>query len=208
MSSTLYRRFRLSLASTFRKGRSLALAVALAGAAFPMPAHAAALQVDGVTYSRAGAELLPCIKVALNPQPQPDGFQLRVAPDASARPVLTQSNSAGRTFSVDVSALDAATGLTLRLFPPGPCRDGACQQFAVPALAADGTHLLILFGVTSNDGLLDPGTIRGFNPQPEPPGFPAGTMEVYFTLAGAGPATANVTITVLNQSTGRVVTMQ
>ena len=205
MSTNLFDRF----LATLRRGRTLVAVAAFASAvAGPLPARAALLQVDGITFNQAGGQIIPCVKVAFDPLSPPTAFQLRVAPDGAARPVLTQSNATGRTFSAHIAVLDGATGAVMPLFPPGPCRDGTCQQFTVGATAADGTRLLLVFSITSPQGLLDPGTIRGFNPQPEPPGFPAGALEVDFALAGSGPATANMTLTVYNQSTGRVVAVQ
>ena len=205
MSRNLFERF----VSTLRRSRSLVAGAALAvGVLGAVPARAAVVQVDGLTYNRAGGQVVPCIKVAFDPLAAPTAFQLRVAPDTSARPVFTQRNTTGRTFSAHIAVLDGLTGGVMQIFPPGPCRDGTCQQFTVGAVAADGTQLLLVFSISSPDGLLDPGTIRGFNPQPEPPGFPAGALEVDFALAGAGPATANMTLTVLNQSTTRVVSVQ
>ena len=100
-------------------------------------------------------------------------------------------------------------GQHIRLFPPGPCRDGSCQNVNVQGVADDGTRLLFHFQISSPDGRLDPGSVVGFNPQPEPPGDFMGqnAMIVHFDIAGARATTVSAALLVINQSTGRVVTI-
>ena len=162
---------------------------------------------DGATTGVSGRLLLPCIKVALTAQADPPGET--TSTQGAFGPTLTTSNRAGRLFSLKVSVTDD-NGQHIRLFPPGPCRDGSCQNVNVQGVADDGTHLLFHFQISSPDGRLDPGSVVGFNPQPEPPGDFSGdnAMIVSFGIADASAATVSAALIVLNQSTGRVVTVR
>lgn len=211
MSTSLTDRLFSRFLTAIRHGRRFAAGAALlaATAGAPQTANAALFQFEAVTSTAAGGQLLPCIKVAFNPQNQTTALQARMTPDNSARPVVVNYNRRTNMFTFQLAVSDDA-GQSIRLFPPGPCRDGSCQYINVLGVAADGTRLLFHVDLASPDGLVDQASIHGFNPQPEPPGDFAGigAMQVDFGIAGATAATVSATITVLNQSTGRVVSLQ
>jgi hypothetical protein len=189
--------------------RSLA-AGALVVAALLVPRVASAetvFEYDGATTGVSGRLIIPCVKVALEAQGDQGG--VATSRQGTYGPTITNSNPAGRSFVLQISVTDD-NGQGIRLFPPGPCKDGTCQNINVQGVADDGTHLLFHFQMTSPDGLLDPGSIVGFNPQPEPPGDFAGpsAMIVDFGIANARTATVSGALLVLNQSTGRVVSVK
>ena len=142
----------------------------------------------------------------LTEEPNSTALQVQLQPDFNARPVLTNYNRAGNSFSMNI-AMDDGKGGSVRLFPPGPCRDGSCQgYFNVQGQAADGTNYLIHVDVSSANGSLDPGSIYMFNPQPDPPGDFHGGIQINFNIANTTSATVSTTITVL--SGNRVVPLQ
>ena len=111
---------------------------------------------------------------------------------------------------------------TDRILPPGPCRaegelpPGPCTPvdldlppgpcFELIALLGDGTTLGIEVSVQMVGGELDPGSLVGFNPQPEPPGdFP---MELAFDLRAEGRRDAAITVNVALVADGRVLPIE
>ena len=164
------------------------------------PARASFFGFDAqAVLTRSGGQVVPCIKI--KPAPNPDYFGLKqsMAADAGGHPVITLSNRGGNRYSMLLTAADAATGVRLQIFPPGPCRTLECSRsnsIPVVVTTADGTTLIYHLTITSNDGVLDPGSIYSFNPQPDPPGDWSGATEVLFNLTSPNGSPSSVNITV------------
>lgn len=99
-----------------------------------------------------------------------DVEQITYRSSVDAAPVVVWGRGAGdRIFPPDPCKAVTAD------LPPGPCTPlnpelppGPC--FELDALLTDGTVLGIAIAFQSEGGELDPGSLVGFNPQPEPPG--------------------------------------
>jgi hypothetical protein len=77
--------------------------------------------------------------------------------------------------------------------PPGPC-------FELIAVLADGTELGISITITSENGWIDPASLVGFNPQPDPPGFPA-AIQLDLSAASREGAALDVAISLCDGKT-------
>lgn len=169
---------------------SLAAAAAVSLAALA-PAHAGAFEVEGAPITTPRGNLfIPCLKVALVPQPDPPGLEQRMGPDAAGRPAISASNPAGARYSLIVSGQDDVTGAWLRVFPQQSCTPTSCADgvnFVV--LAPDGSPVTLRVAITGDDGRLDPATVRGFNPQPEPPLNRPTPGQIDFGLTSTLPST-------------------
>lgn len=163
------------------------------------PARAMNFGLEGSSVPRRTTGLLiPCIRIGTNASPRVAGIEQRFGVDEAGHPTFTVIQREGGRFSLLVSAHDDETGETLRILPPGPCRTAECaDRIQLVGLTRDGTAVVLRFTVSSPDGRLDPGSIRGFNPQPEPPGdFDAGVLQIDFTVTSDAPAsTAVLTLT-------------
>ena len=161
--------------------------------------------------------------------PQPD-FELRgdVASTrirtAGADVLLGLSEEAKAVFYItgEEEAVQVwGEGATDRFLPPGPCRadgelpPGPCTPvdralppgpcFELLVLLADGNELGIEVSVQAENGEIDPGSLVGFNPQPEPPGdFP---VELGFSILGAGrDVVTHVNVALVHE--GRVLALE
>jgi hypothetical protein len=148
----------------------LGCALLAASAAQALPA----VQIDPKAFhfalqANSGPEN-PGVAVGFNPQPDPPGEPLTLLDLLDAtRPVLTVPAGGERSFrflfalgtSGDISPFE------LVLVPP-PDAD----RLAIEARNRDGRTLLTIdaFVSISDGGHLDPGSIVGFDPQPDPPG--------------------------------------
>jgi len=139
----------------------------------------------GVTSALAGIEPVPWLPatggfdnpmfwVLFNPQPEPPGYEMHWSTDSSGNLVF--------------SAPYGADGMRLLFGASGPAGlfdmlnfsetpDGFASQLL------DGTQLLYSADFTfSSSGMLFPGSLVAFNPQPEPPGAPLVSWWVTFDL--------------------------
>lgn len=173
----------------------LAAAVALQAS----PARALNFSFEGSAVPRRTSGLiLPCVRIATNASPHLAGIEQRLGVDEAGHPTFTVIQREGGRFSLLVSGHDDETGEVLRILPPGPCRTAECaDRIQLVALARDGSSVVLRFAVSSPNGRLDPASIRGFNPQPEPPGdFDPGVLQIDFALTSDAPAsTAVLTLT-------------
>ena len=151
---------------------AVAFACALLGAS---AAHALpAVQIDSKQFlfalEASNGPANPGVAVGFNPQPDPPGEPLTLLDLLDAtRPVLTVPAGGERSFrflfalgtSGDVNPFELV--LTA---PPEP------DRLAIEARNRDGRTLLTIdaFVSISDGGHLDPASIVGFDPQPDPPG--------------------------------------
>lgn len=90
----------------------------------------------GVTTSLTGRTITPNIKISIGGESERAPVSTTTA--GPYGPTLTAGNPDGGQFLLQISMTDE-NGQTFRLFPPGPCKDGTCQNVNVLAVASDGT---------------------------------------------------------------------
>lgn len=162
------------------------------------PAAAASFQFRAESLrGNGGGVLVPDLRVSVNSMNAARGVEQAMDTDERLRPVVSAVNENNNTYSLIVGLKDAATGQAMRILPPGPCRTRECMDrnyINFAATAADGTPILVRATIASPDGRLDPGSIYGFNPQPEPPGDFPSPVRVDFALSSAN-ATSSISVT-------------
>ena len=128
--------------------------------------------------------------VGFNPQPEPPGiFSVLNLLNPAAPTFTTGEVSAPQPFRV-LFAISTLTDITFNSLG-----DPIASGFGIAATdAATGLDLFhIMFGfMTSSGGFLDPASVVGFNPQPEPPGV--GFEGIGFDLELIGLSTATMTL--------------
>jgi len=128
------------------------------------PANALLGGLPGFALSSHGGVVNPGVLVGFNPQPDPPGDGVRPTIDLSDpfNPVLTNpAESQGWQFILALTGM-AGDGSVIPLPEFNP--DGAHTTRAVL-----GDHVFLI-GLLFGPGVVDRGSIAGFNPQPEPPG--------------------------------------
>lgn len=148
-----------------------------------------------------GGWINPAVLVGFNPQPEPPGdFQLDKYTAVTTVPYEEREDFgvvigvAEEKQGVEALWLDGkepvlvyGKGAEERWLPPGPC-------FDLRAAFGDGTEMIVHVAITSADGWIDPGSLVGFNPQPEPPGdFPA-AIQLDLSAMARGAAKLQVEI--------------
>lgn len=130
----------------------------------------------------------PLIHVGFNPQPEPPGMGDADLSDPYM-PVITAPDRADST-SLAYHILFAVTSTDVTYNLPSPDSVAAPYRGAFEFQATDDTGevlLTILFDISdSGGGIANPLSWVGFNPQPEPPGFPAGSA-IGFDFEFLGP---------------------
>ena len=160
------------------------------------------------TDIRAATDYLhPAVLVGFNPQPDPPVVDFanagRVATSTLA---FERQASVGFTIGVaedragvrSIALVDGrdrvvvfGEGAVERFLPPGPC-------FQLIATLGDGTDLAIDVRIDSSGGFVDPGSLVGFNPQPDPPGFPA-AVALSFGAYARGEADLSVSVSLSSE---------
>lgn len=119
----------------------------------------------------------PLIHVGFNPQPEPPGMGDVDLSDPYL-PVITAPDR-DDTTSLAYRILFAATSVDVTYNLPSPDSVAAPFRGSFEFQATDVTGevlLTILFDISdSGGGIVNPLSWVGFNPQPEPPGFPVGS---------------------------------
>ena len=128
----------------------------------------------------------PAVLVGFNPQPDPPAFPWAVDVGDPLLPAV-QSPSGGAHAFRFVFALDnpsfPGVGWSFNLVPQSDI-----DSFGFDAQLGSALVVHVVAHATSSDGAhLDPGSLVGFNPQPDPPGF--GTIGFDFSFNAAAPAT-------------------
>ncbi len=149
----------------------------------PAPAdwdNAFALQTSGGPSN-------PGVLVGFNPQPEPPGTTLNLSNPLS--PTFTTADVGDQPFRV-LFAMSRPGFFFEQLVAPN-----AATGFAISAVdqatKLDLFHIFFSF-TTSSNGVLDPLSVVGFNPQPEPPGV--GFEGIGFDLELTSLSTATMTL--------------
>jgi hypothetical protein len=128
----------------------------------------------------------PGVLVGFNPQPDPPALPLSLDLGNNLLPAVQTPTNGERAFHF-LFALGNLPDPGLRwsfvlASSPGP------GQFAFDALLGGSSTLHVVARASHSDGgRLDPGSLVGFNPQPDPPGFTA----IGFDLVFAPPLALN-----------------
>lgn len=150
---------------------TVAAALAVAAAA---PARAG---IWDQTYllQGSGPVVNPAVLVGFNPQPEPPGDKPILNMGDPAEPLLVRPNqhngaTAPQIFDVILAITLPAVQLNF-VDPPEPDRTSP-SAIHMRALAPTGGLVFDIFLdiSSSSGGILDPGSLVGFNPQPDPPG--------------------------------------
>lgn len=165
-------------------------------------AHAADSTVAYTDIETRSGLMSPGVLVGLNPQPEPPGDWWIERYYAELSQSYTERLSTDVVIAIGEERHDVASiwlvdgrdevlvygkGAEERWLPPGPC-------FELRTVFDDGTELLVSVDIESADGWIDPGSLVGFNPQPEPPGdFQAG---VEIALVAEAERSADLSVTV------------
>jgi hypothetical protein len=184
--------------------RTLAIGAAAAAAlvllALPLSSRAADTSQkvpwsQGFRFASAGGFVNPAVLVGFNPQPEPPVQLTELMFDDSKNPVLVlhdQHNPAGGFLLFDVFVGAGVPGVPLSFSAPfvDP-KSQAPETVSTTALSPGGDVLLnFYFDIySSSGGLVVPGTLVAFNPQPEPPaGFGSGAFGMSFGISSLSDA--------------------
>jgi hypothetical protein len=118
---------------------------------------------QGFALTGHGGPINPGILVGFNPQPDPPGDTAAPTIDLSDRltPVITNlAESQGWQFQLAITGFGDGSVIPLPTFNP----DGFHSTRAVL-----GEHVFLI-GLLFGPGVVDRGSLVGFNPQPDPPG--------------------------------------
>ncbi len=170
----------------FRTGLAAALVLLQSAAAF---ADTHTFRAPAVA---AGSRFVhPALVVGFNPQPDPPGIDGQVRIE-EGRPVLATVARRGNVFGLTIGMKDATGAYRIAFRAPRDAADITELRFT--ATASDGRSYLIVVDVASFGGFVDPGSIRGFNPQPEPPGDAIGVQFAILSDRAAIPASASIAV--------------
>jgi hypothetical protein len=129
-------------------------------------------------HDEGGVLLLPAVLVGFDPQPEPPGHMLEFDLADPTRPLFHVSSS-GPDFSIQFGLLLPAVHTQFEGFDMGaPNVDGF---YSFTGMLGDRELLIEFLLETSSP--LDRASWVGFNPQPEPPGFP-GAVQFDFSMNG------------------------
>lgn len=128
----------------------------------------------------------PGVLVGFNPQPDPPALPLFVDLTNNLLPAVQTPTGGERAFHF-LFALGNSPDPDSR-WSFALMRSPGLDQFAFDALLGGTVALQVIAHATNSDGgRLDPGSLVGFNPQPDPPGFTA----IGFDLVFAPPVAVN-----------------
>lgn len=176
------------------KSFTLGLLIAIAVAGFAAPSARAGVEpspfIDAFNLRTTGGLTNPGVLVGFNPQPEPPLATILGLSNPLAPTFTTDEVSAPTTFQV-LFALSTPSSIFFEQLS-APDANG----FGISAVEVATKVVLfnILFSfTTSSGGFLDPGSVVGFNPQPEPPlsGFVEG---IGFDLELTSLSTATMTL--------------
>jgi hypothetical protein len=119
---------------------------------------------EAFAFQPTGGIELPAVLVSFNPQPEPPGPATLDMSD-SFHPVISHSGYPPDPFI----QLDLASyGPLMHAYPPDPVHVGNRIEFALSD--GMGQNFTLAVTLTSTGGeVIDPASLVGFNPQPEPP---------------------------------------
>ena len=147
--------------------------------------HDFRIALRGTAASPGGVQN-PGVLVGFNPQPDPPALPLSLDLGNNLLPAVQTPTGGEHAFHF-LFALGNLPGTDLHwsfALAPSP----GAGQFAFDALVGSNLALHVVARASESDGArLDPGSLVGFNPQPDPPGFTA----IGFDLAFSPPPTVN-----------------
>lgn len=143
------------------------------------------IALRGTAPSTSGVQN-PGVLVGFNPQPDPPGLPVALLLGDNLLPAVQTPTGGERAFHF-LFALGNLPGTNTHWsFVPAAAPN--LNQFAFDALLDGNVALHVVATPSRSDGLLfDPGSLVGFNPQPDPPGFTA----IGFDLLFVPPVTVN-----------------
>ena len=121
----------------------------------------------------------PGVLVGFNPQPDPPALPLFLDLGNSLLPALQTPAVGGRTFRFLFGLIDPPEPDSHWRFALTPPPDPDSIAFDVLLDSAMALHV-VGHAAISDGGRLDPGSIVGFNPQPDPPGYTAIGFDMSF----------------------------
>jgi len=162
----------------------------------PVPWH------HGFALMSSGGITNPGVLVGFNPQPEPPAQITELSFDYPPDPILIlrdQQNPAAGRLMFDLFLAVGVPGVSMSfteamIDPATP----ALSTVMTSARSTAGDEVLrFYFDLSSSSGgLLAPGTLVGFNPQPEPPaGYGSGVFGMSFGLTSLSDAMVRVRIT-------------
>lgn len=125
----------------------------------------------------------PLVRVGFNPQPDPP-FPPDLFLDDPTRPRLTVPTGGISTFQI-LFAISDTGPLSIRAGVPPISVPDPSGHFEFQVLNPSGDAVFDVFFdmTTSSGGVPDRSSWVGFNPQPDPPGLPAGAGAIGFDFA-------------------------
>lgn len=162
---------------------SAVVVLTCAGAAQAVPS-----QFMGMIHDGSGQLLLPAVLVGFDPQPEPPGSVLEFDLADPTRPLFHVSSN-GPDFSILFGLLLPAVHTQFTGFDMGVPNVDGFYSFG----GMLGTEDLTIEFLLQTSSPLDRTSWRGFNPQPEPPGFP-GAVQFDFSMNGPRGAEFSATL--------------
>jgi hypothetical protein len=177
----------------------LAAAACLLAMAGPASAvnwdHAFALQSSGGIVN-------PAVLVGFNPQPEPPASVTELSFDYPPDPVLLlrdQRNPPGGMQMFDVFLALGVPAVQFMFTDPAlPRTGGSTVHTRATSLGGDVAFDVFFDISSSSGGMIDPGSLVGFNPQPEPPASFGGAFGMSFGIDMLSDAMVGVRVTDAN----------
>ena len=158
---------------------------------------------DAFALQTSGAITNPLVLVGFNPQPEPPGTTLNFSNPLSPTfnvAGVSQTAEAPLTFQIlfaMITPLSITFGDPTALGEPGTRGDVSSFNFQARDVGDEVLFDINFNLTTSSGGTVVPGEWVGFNPQPEPPGFPAGSGPLFafnFFFSSLSTATLSLNI--------------